>query len=192
MADPAAAARARDPGDSARQADAGAGCRPSSATGGRPSRSGRTPTSGSRRSGSEHPEGSTQLVLAARDEPRETHVLKRGDFLKPAQVGRAGRAGVPAIRCRPDAPPTRLTFARWLVDRKSPTTARVARQSRLAGLFRHRHRRDQRGLRHAVRAAVASRAARLAGRRVHGSRLEPEEAAPADRDLGDLPAVVAA
>ena len=46
-------------------------------------------------------------------------------------------------------------------------------------------------LRHAERAAVASRTARLAGRRVHGQRLEPEGAAPADRDVGHLPAVVA-
>ena len=38
-----------------------------------------------------------------------------------------------------------------------------------------------------MRAAVASRAARLAGRRVHGPRLEPEDTAPADRRLGDLP-----
>ena len=56
-----------------------------------------------------------------------------------------------------------------------------ARQPRLAGVLRHRPGRHQRGPRHAERAAVASRAARLAGRRVHGPRLEPEAAAPADR-----------
>ena len=43
----------------------------------------------------------------------------------------------------------------------------------------------------AERAAVASGAARLAGRRVHGQRLEPEAPAPADRQLGDLSAIVA-
>ncbi|HWE39848.1 MAG TPA: PSD1 and planctomycete cytochrome C domain-containing protein [Isosphaeraceae bacterium] len=71
----------------------------------------------------EHPEGTTQLVLEARDNPRETHVLQRGDFLKPAQ---AVEPGVPSfLHPLPnDAPANRLGFARWLVDRKSPTTAR--------------------------------------------------------------------
>ncbi len=72
----------------------------------------------------EHPEGSSQLMLAAREQPRETHILARGDFLKPAKV--VG-PGVPAFLhpLPKDAPPTRLTFARWLVDRSSPTTARA-------------------------------------------------------------------
>jgi hypothetical protein len=72
----------------------------------------------------EHPAGSSQLVLQARPDPRGTHVLKRGDFLKPEKpVG----AGTPAfLHPLPDgAPPTRLGFARWLVDRRSPTTARA-------------------------------------------------------------------
>lgn len=71
----------------------------------------------------EYPEGSSQLVLEARSAPRETHVLMRGDFLKPAK---AVAPGVPAfLNPLPEnAPATRLTFARWLVDRNSPTTAR--------------------------------------------------------------------
>jgi len=75
-----------------------------------------------------HPEGSSQLVLQARQQPRETHVLTRGDFLKPAQ---AVAPGVPAfLHPLPhdsswrDGQPTRLTFAEWLADRNSPTTAR--------------------------------------------------------------------
>ena len=72
-----------------------------------------------------HPEGASQLVLAARMEPRDTRLLERGNFLKPAETV---SAGVPAFLhpLPEDAPPTRLTFARWLVDRNSPTTARAA------------------------------------------------------------------
>lgn len=71
----------------------------------------------------QHPEGATQFTLEARDEPRLTSVLKRGDWLKP---GKAVTPGVPAIlhALPDDAPPTRLTLANWLADRRSPTTAR--------------------------------------------------------------------
>ena len=70
------------------------------------------------------PEGTTALVLQARDEPRSTQLLKRGDFLKPDHPV---MAGVPAILhpLPADAPPTRLSLAHWLADRRSPTTARV-------------------------------------------------------------------
>ncbi|MEX2141353.1 MAG: PSD1 and planctomycete cytochrome C domain-containing protein [Pirellulales bacterium] len=70
------------------------------------------------------PAGSTQLTVLSREEPRATHVLRRGDFLKPTE---SVTAGVPAFLhpLPADAPPTRLTFARWLADRRSPTTARA-------------------------------------------------------------------
>ncbi len=70
-----------------------------------------------------HPEGVSQLVLAERTDHRETHLLKRGNFLTPDRVV---QPGVPAFLppLPPGAPPTRLSFANWLVDRKSPTTAR--------------------------------------------------------------------
>ncbi len=69
------------------------------------------------------PEGQTQLTLAAREEPRETHLLKRGDFLKP---GNAVQFGTPAfLHALPKNPDgSRLTLARWLMDQNSPTTAR--------------------------------------------------------------------
>jgi hypothetical protein len=71
----------------------------------------------------EHPEGSLQLVLADRtDEHRETHILKRGDFLQPERMV---TPGTPAfMNPLPAGPANRLTFARWLVDRQAPTTAR--------------------------------------------------------------------
>ncbi|MFO0895871.1 MAG: PSD1 and planctomycete cytochrome C domain-containing protein [Pirellulales bacterium] len=70
-----------------------------------------------------HPEGHIQLVLLARDNPRNTAMLKRGDFLKP---DRKVEPGVPGfLHPLPEnAPATRLTFAKWLVDRNSPTAAR--------------------------------------------------------------------
>lgn len=71
----------------------------------------------------QYPEGSTQLVLHTREDGRETHILTRGDFLKPAKLV---TPGVPAFlhQLPAGAPPNRLTFAKWLVDRNSPTTAR--------------------------------------------------------------------
>jgi hypothetical protein len=73
----------------------------------------------------EWPQGDSTLALTQRQEPRETHMLKRGDFLKP---GKQVTAGVPAFLhplADPKAPGNRLTLAKWLTDRKSPTTARV-------------------------------------------------------------------
>ncbi len=72
----------------------------------------------------QHPEGSSQLVLREREDARETHLLKRGDFLKPDRVV---TPGVPAFLhpLPANAPANRLTFAKWLVDRDSPTTARA-------------------------------------------------------------------
>ncbi len=73
----------------------------------------------------QHPEPTTsQAVLEARSEGRDTRLLKRGDWLNP---GKAITPGVPAALhpLPPNAPPTRLTFAQWLVDPRSPTTSRA-------------------------------------------------------------------
>jgi hypothetical protein len=71
-----------------------------------------------------HPEGATQLVLRRRIQPRETQVLKRGNFLKP---GERVEPGVPSFLNPPPAgaPFDRMALARWLTDRKAPTTARA-------------------------------------------------------------------
>jgi len=76
------------------------------------------------------PEGSPSLTLVARqgvspdDAPRLTRLLKRGDWLKPGDTITAGVPGF--LNALPDhADNSRLTLARWLVDRKSPTTARA-------------------------------------------------------------------
>ncbi len=94
-ADPLAAARARHPRRRrAIDADAGAGSGPSSATGARPCRSGRTPTTRSRRCGRSTPKARRSWCCKRATQPRDTHVLKRGDFLKPAQ---SVTPGVPAF-----------------------------------------------------------------------------------------------
>ncbi|HLW80042.1 MAG TPA: DUF1549 and DUF1553 domain-containing protein, partial [Terriglobia bacterium] len=75
-----------------------------------------------------HPEGSAQLVLMARDQQRATHVLTRGDFLKPAALVTPGVPAflhpLPRDASWKNGQPTRLTFAEWLAARNSPTTAR--------------------------------------------------------------------
>lgn len=70
-----------------------------------------------------YPEGSKQLVMSEREQMRETSILERGDFLRPKKQV---EPGVPAfLNPLPvSGNPSRLDFARWLVDRKSPTTAR--------------------------------------------------------------------
>jgi len=71
-----------------------------------------------------HPHGTTQLVYQERPAARETHLLERGDFLKKKQKV---DPGVPDfLNSLPQGTNVdRLTFARWLVDRQSPTTARA-------------------------------------------------------------------
>ena len=76
------------------------------------------------------PEGIPTLVLATRtgsgpgEEPRPNRIFQRGDWLKP---GREVSFGVPRflhpLPAKADG--SRLTLARWLTDRRSPTTARV-------------------------------------------------------------------
>ena len=72
----------------------------------------------------EFPQGTTQLVVQERETPRDTFVLHRGDFLSPEQQV---EPGVPEfLHSLPEGDDrSRLTFARWLVDKRSPTTART-------------------------------------------------------------------
>jgi hypothetical protein len=70
------------------------------------------------------PYPATTLVLHQRAIPRVTHVFTRGDRLRPGEVVEPGTPAVlnpfPA-----DAPRNRLGLAKWIVDRRSPTTARA-------------------------------------------------------------------
>jgi mono/diheme cytochrome c family protein len=72
----------------------------------------------------QHPEPVAQLTMLPRETSRQTFLLKRGDFLKPDRVVQPGVPGI--LHSLPaNAEPDRLSFAKWLVDRNSPTTARA-------------------------------------------------------------------
>lgn len=64
------------------------------------------------------------LVVAERENPRETHLRNRGEFLSPREVV---TPGVPRVMppLPASAAPNRLAFARWLVDAGNPLSARV-------------------------------------------------------------------
>ena len=66
----------------------------------------------------------TTLVAKERDKPRETRMLRRGEYDKRGDVV---TAGIPALfpPLPKDAPTNRLGFARWLLDPAHPLTARV-------------------------------------------------------------------
>ncbi|MFO0899749.1 MAG: PSD1 and planctomycete cytochrome C domain-containing protein [Pirellulales bacterium] len=69
------------------------------------------------------------MVMQQVTTPRDTFVLRRGDFLQPDKELGPLAAGVPAalpaLPPRGDGRPSRLDFARWLVSREHPLTARV-------------------------------------------------------------------
>ena len=82
------------------------------------------------------PRGQETLVLRERpaDNPRITRRHHRGEYLQPEEpVG----PGVPAFLppMPPDAPANRLGFARWLVSRDHPLTARVTVNRQWAAFF---------------------------------------------------------
>ncbi len=78
--------------------------------------------------------GFSSRVMEEMDVPRETFVLKRGNFLTP---GEAVEAATPAaLHPFPEgAPRNRLGLAQWIVSRGNPLTARVAVNRIWAELF---------------------------------------------------------
>ncbi len=75
---------------------------------------------------SRNPNQFTAMVLEERDQPRDTHVLIRGDFLKHGvKVFPGVPAVLPPLEAKEGSKPNRLDLARWLVCDKNPLTARV-------------------------------------------------------------------
>lgn len=75
------------------------------------------------------PELSVRVIAQRTKEPRETFVLRRGEFLEPlkdAQVEPAGLGTLPPLIGRQsNAPSDRLDLAKWLVSSQNPLTPRV-------------------------------------------------------------------
>lgn len=65
------------------------------------------------------------MIMADIDQPRETHVLIRGDFLRKGDSVEPDTPGALPAMPAADHRRTRLELARWLVDRRNPLTARV-------------------------------------------------------------------
>ena len=140
------------------------------------------------RSGASIPKAPRNWCLQRAPIPRETHILTRGDFLKPDRTGAARRSRVSESAAA--GAPAQPADVREMAGGPQVAHHRALhRQPHVAGIFRTGIVATSREFRNAERAALASGIAGLAGGGVHGSRLEPEEAAAADRDFGDLPAV---
>lgn len=77
-----------------------------------------------------------RVIAQRQTNPRTTKLLHRGDFLSPAEAVNPGALAVlPALKSRDKAQPDRLDFARWLVSRENPLTARVTVNHLWARLF---------------------------------------------------------
>jgi hypothetical protein len=74
-------------------------------------------------------------TIVAHDEPRETHIQIRGDFLQPGDLVNPGTPAVfPPLHPRGETP-DRLDLAHWLVAPENPLTARVQVNRTWARLF---------------------------------------------------------
>ena len=129
------------------------------------------------------------MVMEEMRQPRPAHRLKRGAYDAPGEiVSRDTPASLPPFPRK--QPRNRLGLARWLTDRTNPLAARVVvnriwRMHFGRGLVATQEDFGSQG-----RAAVASGAARVARRPLHGRRVGRESASPADRHVEDISAVV--
>lgn len=87
------------------------------------------------------PEVAVRVVVQRTQDPRKTHVLRRGEFLNPLtemEVQPAGLATLPAFRAgETTGTGDRLDLARWLVSQENPLTPRVTANHVWRILFGH-------------------------------------------------------
>ena len=75
-------------------------------------------------------------VISQRATPRDTRILHRGEFLSPTDPVQPNTlASLPPLRARAGGAADRIDFARWLVSRENPLTARVTVNHIWAQLF---------------------------------------------------------
>ena len=142
----------------------------------------------------------TIRALWDRGEPSPTYIYRRGDFLSP---GRLVGPGVPSVLTdgktplrsgRPGEAPRltgrRLAFA--LADSSRPPLNRAChRQSCLETSLRHGSGDHPRQLRQSWGRSHPPGIARLARRRIHGTRLESQGPSSVDGHVGNLPTILA-
>ena len=139
-----------------------------------------------------------RVVVTEADEPRETRILARGNFMD--ESGAVVEPAIPTFLGKLDTGgrrATRLDLANWIVSPSQSAHGARFRKPALAAIFRHRHFEDARRSRLAGRVAVASGVAGLAGGGVHvaaverrgRARLGREAHDPDDRDEPYVPAV---
>jgi mono/diheme cytochrome c family protein len=84
------------------------------------------------------PKPPTTLVMRELAEPRETHVLLRGNYQTPGDVvAPTTPAALPAMSVEPGHRPNRLDLARWAASRENPLVARVTVNRWWSELFGH-------------------------------------------------------
>ena len=127
----------------------------------------------------------TAMVMAEMKPQRDTFVLARGDYRNQTEKV---QPGVPAMLppLPRDAPPNRLTLARWLVDPGHPLTSRVAVNRFWQMYFGYGIVKTQEDFGVQGESAGPSRAARLARDGVRADEVGHPRDAAADRDVGDV------
>ena len=131
----------------------------------------------------------TTLVMEEKPsfERPSTHLRERGAFTAPGEMVFANTpSALPPLG--DDLPPNRLGLARWLVSRDNPLTARVMVNRLWEALYGRGLVETSEDFGTMGSRAVAPRAARLAGRRIHGAGVERQADAAHAGAVGDVPA----